>query len=70
MLDQGRIYSDTYLTRVFEELSEGCGRYVSISKAQGGGASPTGRTKLDKERQKLSAREMVSDEIDLRMIDG
>ena len=70
MLDQGRIYSDTYLTRVFEELSEGCGRYVSISKAQGGGASTTGRTKLDKERQKLSAREMVSDEIDLRMIDG
>ena len=59
MLDQGRMYPETYLTKVFEELSDGCGRFVSISKAQSGGASSTGKTKLDKERHKLSAREMV-----------
>ncbi|XP_046390175.1 otoferlin-like isoform X2 [Ischnura elegans] len=43
---------------VLEDLSEGCGRYVSIMKGTGSTGATMGKTKLDKERLKLCQREI------------
>lgn len=47
------------LKHVLEELSVGCGKYVTISNASVSGPG-TGKTKLDKEHLKLCQREVVS----------
>lgn len=50
---------ETQLKQVLEDLSIGCAKYVTISKASTTGPG-TGKTKLDKEHLKLCQREIVS----------
>lgn len=47
------------LKQVLDELSIGCGKYVTISKASTTGPG-TGKTKLDREHLKLCQREIVN----------
>lgn len=58
MLETDSEEPETHLKQVLEELSIGCAKYVTISKAATTGPG-TGKTKLDKERIKLCHREMV-----------
>lgn len=48
-----------HLKQVLEDLSIGCAKYVTLSKAGQTGPG-TGKTKLDKEHLKLCQREIVS----------
>ncbi|XP_041358290.1 otoferlin-like [Gigantopelta aegis] len=50
-------FPEKRLRTVFEELGQGCSKFVSLVKGTGGG-SAAGKTKLDKERHKLLVREM------------
>ena len=59
MLDEETPFPDQRLRSVFEELGQGCSKFVSLVKGTGGG-SAAGKTKLDKERHKVLVREMVS----------
>ena len=52
-------FPERRLRGVFEELGQGCSKFVSLVRGTGGG-SAAGKTKLDKERHKLLVREMVS----------
>lgn len=50
--------AERQLRTVLEDLSEGCARYISVTKGAGSG-SGLGKTKLDKERMKLCQRDVV-----------
>ncbi|KAK7100137.1 hypothetical protein V1264_023132 [Littorina saxatilis] len=50
-------FPERRLRGVFEELGQGCTKFVSLVRSTGGG-SAAGKTKLDKERHKLLVREM------------
>ena len=52
-------FPERRLRGVFEELGQGCSKFVTLVRGTGGG-SAAGKTKLDKERHKLLVREMVS----------
>lgn len=58
MINQERPFPEKRLRGVYEELGSSCSKFVTIVKGASGGAS-AGKTKLDKERQKLLIREMV-----------
>lgn len=47
-------FPERRLRGVFEELGQGCSKFVSLVKGT------TGRTRLDKERKNLLVREMVN----------
>lgn len=51
--------AEAQLRTLLEQLSVSCGKYVTITKANAN-APGSGKTKLDKERQKLCLREIVS----------
>ncbi|XP_059174098.1 otoferlin-like isoform X2 [Physella acuta] len=57
MIDDEQPFPEQRLRLVFEELGQGCSKFVSLVKGTGGG-SAAGKTKLDKERHKLLVREM------------
>lgn len=59
MLESDDCNMEQHLKQVLEELTNGCGKYVTISKAATSGPG-TGKTKLDKEHLKLCQREIVS----------
>lgn len=59
MMETDNTEMEVHLKQVLEELSIGCGKYVTISKAANSGPG-TGKTKLDKEHMKLCQREIVS----------
>lgn len=56
MIVQEQPFPEKRMRGVFEELGSACSKFVSIVK----GTQASGKTKLDKERQKLLIREMVS----------
>ena len=58
MIEEEQPFPEQRLRAVFEELGQGCSKFVSLVKGTGGG-SAAGKTKLDKERHKLLVREMV-----------
>lgn len=51
--------TELHLKQVLEDLSIGCAKYVTLSKASNTGPG-CGKTKLDKERAKHCQREIVS----------
>lgn len=55
MIVQEQPFPEKRMRGVFEELGSSCSKFVSIVK----GTQASGKTKLDKERQKLLIREMV-----------
>ncbi|XP_064626480.1 otoferlin-like [Lineus longissimus] len=57
MIRQEKPFPERRLRGVLEELMNGCSRYQALVKGSSGGAA-SGRTKLDKERLKMSQREM------------
>ncbi|CAL1540078.1 unnamed protein product [Lymnaea stagnalis] len=57
MIEDEQPFPEQRLRLVFEELGQGCSKFVSLVKGTGGG-SAAGKTKLDKERHKLLVREM------------
>ncbi|RUS83182.1 hypothetical protein EGW08_009039, partial [Elysia chlorotica] len=57
MIEEEQPFPEQRLRAVFEELGQGCSKFVSLVKGTGGG-SAAGKTKLDKERHKLLVREM------------
>ncbi|XP_055886227.1 otoferlin-like isoform X5 [Biomphalaria glabrata] len=57
MIEEEQPFPEQKLRMVFEELGQGCSKFVSLVKGTGGG-SAAGKTKLDKERHKLLVREM------------
>ncbi|KAH9496796.1 hypothetical protein Btru_010276 [Bulinus truncatus] len=57
MIEEEQPFPEQRLRMVFEELGQGCSKFVSLVKGTGGG-SAAGKTKLDKERHKLLVREM------------
>lgn len=59
MLSEEQPFPEKRLRGVFEELGSGCSKFVSVVRGTNAGAG-VGKTKLDKERQKLLLREMVS----------
>ena len=58
MVRQERPFPERRLRGVLEELATSCSRYVTLT--QGKASASGGRTKLDKDRLKLSQREIVS----------
>lgn len=54
-------FPERRLRGVFEELGQGCSKFVSLVKGTAGGSAA--KTKLDKERHKLLVREMVWQEL-------
>lgn len=58
MIDEEQPFPENRLRGVFDELGQGCSKFVTLVKGTGGG-SAAGKTKLDKERHKLLVREMV-----------
>lgn len=62
MLSEEQPFPEKRLRGVFEELGSGCSKFVSIVRGTSAGAG-VGKTKLDKERQKLLLREIVCVEI-------
>lgn len=58
MINEEQPFPEKRLRGVFEELGSGCSKFVSIVRSTNAG-SGAGKTKLDKERQKLLLREMV-----------
>ncbi|XP_076441089.1 otoferlin-like [Babylonia areolata] len=56
-LAQEMPFPERRLRGVFEELGQGCSKFVTLVRGTGGG-SAAGKTKLDKERHKLLVREM------------
>ncbi|XP_021379810.1 otoferlin-like isoform X8 [Mizuhopecten yessoensis] len=57
MINQEQPFPEKRLRGVFEELGSSASKFVTIVKGTSGGAT-AGKTKLDKERQKLLIREM------------
>ncbi|XP_071147847.1 otoferlin-like isoform X5 [Mytilus edulis] len=57
MINEEQPFPEKRLRGVFEELGSGCSKFVSIVRSTTAG-SGAGKTKLDKERQKLLLREM------------
>lgn len=55
MIVQEQPFPEKRMRGVFEELGSSCSKFVSVVK----GTQASGKTKLDKERQKLLIREMV-----------
>lgn len=51
--------TELHLKQILEELSIGCAKYATLSKASNTGPG-CGKTKLDKERAKLCQREIVN----------
>lgn len=59
MMETDDVNVEVHLKQVLDELSVGCGKYVTISKSSTTGPG-TGKTKLDKEHLKLCQREIVN----------
>ncbi|BFZ16669.1 hypothetical protein BsWGS_19709 [Bradybaena similaris] len=57
LIDEEQPFPENRLCGVFDELGQGCSKFVTLVKGTGGG-SAAGKTKLDKERHKLLVREM------------
>lgn len=47
------------LRGIFDDLASGCSSYTRLAKSNASGAGALGQTKLDREKSRLSAREMV-----------
>jgi hypothetical protein len=62
MLSEEQPFPEKRLRGVFEELGSGCSKFVSVVRGANAG-SGAGKTKLDKERQKLLLREMVGNNL-------
>lgn len=66
LMDADNSEMEQRLKQVMDELSAGCNKYVTISKASTSGPG-TGKTKLDKEHLKLCQREMVAFNINIKL---
>ena len=53
-----RSHADRRFRGVLEELAMGCAKFSSLTRANGGGPSASFKTKLDKERTKMTQREL------------